>query len=252
MGQTPFSRTSRMSAHQFFKRMSLYNDDRYSWRETYFVLFDPERRLRLRELRRELRKHSGTFRILEENADTEGVLTSMIVASYEDHSALEINYREGKNVADEIRGLIETLENGCTPRERLRLRQAADCRARFDVLHFEQTADTAAFKIVKMPELRFAPPKPYPPKDKQTYFPKEQRSDKLNAQPGVRPRFHFDPDSYENCVNDGAGSDLDEQEVGMDSSIIERVDPNTLVLFLEILCLVTDGIAIDPASGIVI
>ena len=217
--------------------MSLFEDDRYAWRETYFVFFDPRCRPRLREVRQELRSHAGTFRILNEQADKLDLLQALTVASYEDHSALEISYREGEDVASEIGGLIEMLGNGCSAREKERLLRVAHYRAKFDVLHFEQTAGTAAFKIVKMPELRFAPP---------------QDSKQVAAPKGRRARFHFDPDSYENCVNNGAGAELDEQDAGMDSAIIERVDPNTLILLLETLCRLSDGVAIDPASGVVV
>jgi hypothetical protein len=225
--------------------MSLFNDERYTWRETYFVLFDPAMRPRLSDVRRELRHVAGALTILDSKAESGGNLLTMTVASYEDHSALEIVYREGNDVHNEICRLAEILEKGSTAKEKERLREAKTCRAKFEILHFEQTAGTAAFKIVKMPVLQFAPRK----KNKiEHLFSNGNYSDKLF--PNQTKRFHFDPDSYENCLVNGV--EPDEKACLEDSSEFERIDPNTLVFVLEILCRLCQGIAIDPASGVII
>ncbi len=208
--------------------MSLFTDERYTWRETYFVFFKPERRPLLRDIRRELRSHAGTFRVLDEQSDASERLRALTIASYEDHSALEVSYKEGDAVTSEVQGLVETLGAVCTARERETLLRLTHFRAKFDVLHFEQTAGTEAFRVVKMPELRFALPKD-----------SGKNSDR-NARPrGRAPRFHFDIDDYQNCVCNGVSPDderdgEDESDVGMDSAILERVDPNTLVLVLDV------------------
>ncbi len=243
--------------------MSLFDDERYTWRETYFVLFDPERRPRLSSVQRELQHRVGSRRILDAKADEEGRFLSMTLASYEDHAALEIIYREGDDVLAETAALAATLEKGCLEPERQRLEGAKLCRARFVVLLFEKTAGTGAFKIVKVPELRFAP-LPHvesdaktPPKPQgQGGFPKGQVSGKLvdKSNRPSRPKYHFDPDSYENCKTGGVelNNDFEFRDPAEDSSILERVDPNTLVLVLEILSRATHGIAIDPAGGVLI
>ncbi|MDR2755882.1 MAG: hypothetical protein LBC20_09265 [Planctomycetaceae bacterium] len=225
--------------------MSLFSDERYTWRETYFVLFDPAMRPRLSDVRRELRHVAGTLTILDNKAEPNGNLVSMTVASYEDHAALEIAYHEGNNVHSEIGLLTELLEKGSTPKEKEQLHHAKKYCAKFEILHFEQTAGTAEFKIVKMPVLQFAPReknRTVPPFSNRNY------SDKLFL--NQKKRFHFDPDSYENCTANGV--ELDENASSEDSAEFERIDPNTLVFVLEILCRLTKGIAIDPASGVII
>ncbi len=207
--------------------MSLYSDDRYSWRETYFVFFEPERRPLLCDVHRELNAHAGTFRILAERGDAANNLQSLTVASYEDHSALEVAYQEGEAVTAEIGGILETLGRPRSTREREKHLRLARCRAKFDLIHFEQTAGTAAFQIVKMPELQFTPPR------------------------SRRSRFRFDPEHYQNCAFNGLNAVEDETDADQDSAVFERVDPNTLVLILEILTRLSHGIALDPASGIV-
>jgi len=235
-----------------FALMSLYDDDRYTWRETYFVLFDDlRRRPLLDELRRELQLYGKTLKILAGQANGEGRLRQLTVASYEDHSALEIIFRQGAKVAAETDSLLRILEKGCTPKERERLRLVKQWSTKLDVLHFEQTAGTAEFKVVKLPVLKFQSP----PSDvaRREPFPTQRHADRF----GARPKFQFDPNSYENCLAGGVGDEyaqkLDQHEIGAeDSSIFERINPSTLVIVLEILCRLTDGIAIDPASGIII
>jgi hypothetical protein len=225
--------------------MSLFNDERYTWRETYFVLFDPAKRPRLSDVRRELRHVAGTLTILNDKAELNGNLTSMTVASYEDHAALEIVYHEGNSVPNEIGLLAEILEKGCTAKEKEQLQKAKKYRAKFEILHFEQTAGTAEFKIVKIPDLRFAPRE----KNKTTLpFSNGNYFDKLLST--QKKRFHFDPNSYENCIANGV--EPDENTNSEDSAEFERIDPNTLVFVLEILCRLCHGIAIDPASGVII
>jgi hypothetical protein len=226
--------------------MSLFSDERYTWRETYFVLFDPARRPQLSAVRRELRHVAGALSILESKSEPNGNLLEMMVASYEDHAALEIVYHEGKTVQTEIARLTELLEKGSTAKEKKQLLNAQKFQAKFEILHFEQTAGTAEFKIVKMPVLRFAPRENE--KKKTDTFSKSNNFDQLF---GIqKKRFYFDSDSYENCVADGV--EPDEKTNSEDSAEFERIDPNMLVFVLEILCRLTNGIAIDPASGIVI
>ncbi len=242
--------------------MSLYDDERYTWRETYFVLFDDlRRRPRLEDLRRELQPYRETLQILDAVSNSEGRLRKLTVASYEDHSALEIVFRQGANVVAEMDALVQILEKGCSTKEKERLHAVKHWSLKFDVLHFEQTAGTAAFKIVKKPELSFPPP--HSDVVLRDSFSTKPRADKLSRKsdkasktdPSVRrSRFRFDANSYENCLAGGVGEEyarkIDRQEAEAETAeSFERVDPNTLVLVLEILCRLTGGIALDPASG---
>ena len=234
--------------------MSLFNDDRYTWRETYFVLLgDLRRRPLLDELRQALRPYRRALKILDATTNAEGRLRTLTVASYEDHSALEIVFRHGTEVADEVDGLVQMLEKECTPREKECLRTVKQCSAKFDVIHFEQTAGTAAFNVVKLPVLKFSPP----PSDakRRDSFSTKHGADRLGGKSATgsfarRPQFRFDPNSYENCLAGGTGDEyvrkIDEAD---DSGVFERVDPDTLILVLETLCRLTGGIAVDPASG---
>jgi hypothetical protein len=139
-----------------------------------------------------------------------------------------MTYSEGDTVLAENNALLQTVINeSSSVQEKELFGLAKDYRAKLEILHFE-TGDTQVFDVVKMPELRFA---------------KEKSSG--------GGRFHFDPRSYNNCRNDGAGANLDRQDASADSVLLERLDPNTLSLVLEVLRKQTGGIAIDPMSGVV-
>ena len=243
--------------------MSLYDDDRYTWRETYFVLIDDLRwRPRLDELRRELQPQRQTLRILDGKANPEGRLRTLTIASYEDHSALEIVFRQGSGITAEMDVLIRTVEKGCSPKERHRLHSTKQWVARLDVLHFEQTAGTAAFGVVKLPVLKFQSPRS-DAGHRNSFSTKrgnDRQNDRTSPKTGAivrRPQFQFDPDSYDNCLAGGSGEayarELDRLEINPeDSGMFERVDPDTLLFVLQTLCRLTGGIAIDPASGVII
>ena len=243
--------------------MSLYDDERYTWRETYFVLIDDlRRRPRLDELRRELQPQFQTLKILDGSANPERRLRTLTVASYEDHSALEIVFRQGTGITAEIDALIRTIERSCSLKERHRLRSAKKWVAKLDVLHFEQTAGTAAFGVVKLPVLKFQSPRS--DAEQREYFSAKRGTDRLDDRAAQRtgpfarrPQFRFDPDSYGNCLAGGSGDEyareLDQLEITPeDSGMFERVDPDTLLFVLQTLCRLTGGIAIDPASGVII
>ena len=222
--------------------MTLFEDDRYDWRETYFVYFESSHRPKLPEVRRALQTYATFFNILNSKSEANGNLVEMTIASYEDHAALEIIYREGNDILTEAKHLARSLKKGATPEEHAKLQKIIQCRARFDVHHFEQLAGTAVFNVTKLPELKF--PKQRTRSALSSIFLKAFKTDTPNEE-----LFHFDPNSYAKCRSPGG----DESETtGADSGEFERINPEMLVTVLESLCFLSKGIALDPASGIVI
>ena len=227
--------------------MTLFEDDRYNWRETYFVYFESTHRPKLPNVRSALKTHAPLFDVLESKAEPVGHLTAITLASYEDHAALEIVYREGDDILKEARHLAWTLQKEASEKELAQLHKIAHCKTRFDVHHFEQTAATGVFNITKLPELKFS---------KQSTVPAEQGAVFLKAlEQNTSPngKFYFDMNSYEQCRSNQAGEELGATDAaGMDSGEFERINPEMLVTVLEILCRLCRGIALDPASGIVL
>jgi len=227
--------------------MTLFEDDRYDWLETYFVCFESAHRPKLPEIRRALKTYAPFFCVLDSKADPNGNLVAMTIASYENHAALEIVYREGKEVVSEIQHLVRSLKKEATATERSKLQRIVQCKTRFDVHHFEQTAETGVFNITKLPELKFA---------RQSTVPVERGDVFLKALGQGKAgsgRFHFDPDSYDRCRTGLPSEELDIADASAaDSGEFERINPEMLVTVLEILCRISRGVALDPASGIVL
>jgi hypothetical protein len=231
--------------------MTLFDDDRYAWRETYFVLFEPEMRPQFVDVRRNFDAHVGCFSVLDKKIGKDNSMEAITIASYEDHAAIEITYSEGEIVLTENEALFVTLSKDCPPKEREILRKAKKFAARYSVLHFEQVAGTAVFKVIKKPEIQFASPldrvvekatNANLKKIKQNY----RNENSLNEKFANRTRFRFDPSSFKRCLFGKKQSENTD-----DSLENERIDPNTLIAILDVLCNMTRGIAIDPASGIV-
>ena len=119
--------------------MSMFENNQYRWRETYFVLFDRSKRPTLEQLQQRLTRLNNRFTLTNLSADESGQFESLTVLSPDDFSALDISYLEGQEVVEQATELAEELDTtDCGAEERLRLERLRGCNARFDVLHFEQ------------------------------------------------------------------------------------------------------------------
>jgi hypothetical protein len=161
--------------------MSLFENSLYQWRETYFVLFEKERRPQADELAEELARLGPGYVIDNLQADENGAFEALTLHSPLDNAAMDITYIDGDEVVEQVRDLVRELrESSLTAEERAKARRLASANARFDLFHFEQIGD--------------------------------------------------------------AGLDDDE----------EAMDPGSLLLVLERLAHLSDGVCIDPQTGSVI
>jgi hypothetical protein len=161
--------------------MSLFDRDEFTWRETYFLLFDATKRPTFEQVEQALHDLNPSFEIIDRRADEQGMFESATVLAPEDYSALDISFLEGDEVrlhgndlAEELRPTVEESQ------DREKLKRLPEMTARFDIMHFEQAAPTTASE--------------------------EEPPD-------------------------------------------EMFDPTALLMVLETLSQLTDGIAIDPQSG---
>ena len=227
--------------------MTLFEDDRYDWRETYFVYFESVHRPKLPEIRRAWKTYNPFLTILDSKAEPDGSLVELTIASYENHAALEIVYREGRHVLNEAQHFVRSMYHEAMPDERSKLRKIIQCKTRFDVHHFEQTAKTDVFNITKLPELNFARQSTMPV-DRTDAFTKA-----LNQNRAKKGKFYFDPFSYAQCRFGYEIEGMDTFDATATSTEdMERINPEMLVMVLETLCRISRGIAIDPASGIIL
>jgi len=122
--------------------MSMFENDKYRWRETYFVLFDSKKRPSLKEVRKALSRMDGSLLMTNLNATDEGAFESLTLLATDDFAALDICYLDGDEVREHTEQLIDELSGpGCEPDSKEQIEQIRLCNARFDVLHFEQIAD---------------------------------------------------------------------------------------------------------------
>ena len=216
--------------------MSTFEDDRYQWRETYFVLFDPAKKPLLFDIRKGLERMFKSLEIREAIADEQGGIESLSAASYDDFAAIDLIYQCGDHVMAETEALLEEMVPLASSRNRKKLEKAKKYRARLDVLHFEQMEPIHHPEPQGDPVFTFAALQPQAAKSPFA----------------SRPKFQFDKDRYipppepdPLIVGDSEADSVSDEEIDQE----EKMDPNTLILVLELLCRLTDGVAIDPASG---
>lgn len=157
--------------------MSMFENESYRWRETYFVLFDARKRPPLEKVRKTLAALNRRFQLSNLTADERGRFESLTLLSPDDFAALDVCYVEGDEVHEQVEQLIAEMRKAIAetsdPALVQRLRSAT---GRFDVLHFEQINEDEA-----------------------------------------------------------EGDDM--------------LDPSAMLIVLEVLAKMTDGIAVDPQSG---
>jgi hypothetical protein len=122
--------------------MSLFEDSRYQWRETYFVLFDVRQRPKATDVQRLLTELGPRMTIQELAANDAGLLDSMTVLSHADAAGMDITYVEGEEVKEQVLQLRQDWKGKSGgPKEKPHLDRALHANARFDVYHFEEVTD---------------------------------------------------------------------------------------------------------------
>ncbi|MDZ7616132.1 MAG: hypothetical protein U1E05_03960, partial [Patescibacteria group bacterium] len=125
--------------------MSMFENDQYRWRETYFVLFRSGNRPKLDAVGKALRQIDARYQLANSVATEAGLFESVTLISPDDFAAIDICYTEGDDVCEQMQELVVELrpaacDSGCEAQ----LKQMAACDARFDVLHFEEVSGSFA------------------------------------------------------------------------------------------------------------
>jgi len=202
------------------ERMSMFDDNRFCWRETYLVMLDRLKRPVAAEAVRRLQKLDKRFEITmpgdAKSCDCANrLLESLVVVAPNDSAAVEIRYGEGAEVVKEFATLADELErHEPSAKERKKIARARELTAKIELLHFEQIQDAPATKQNVPAKLSF-------------------------------PRYsHF----IKNLALDIMSPDDEPDEFGL----VERLNPNSLIQILKLVTHLADGIAFDPASGVVL
>ncbi|MCE5268620.1 MAG: hypothetical protein LLG00_12110 [Planctomycetaceae bacterium] len=124
--------------------MSMFEDSRYRWRETYFVLFDAKHRPPLTSVTKALSAINKRFELGNLNADSRGQIDSLTLISPDDFAALDICYTSGDEVLEQGAALIDELKKlGADMPPPVPWEQIKRYDGRFDVLHFERVPEDA-------------------------------------------------------------------------------------------------------------
>lgn len=123
--------------------MSLFENDEYQWRETYFILFAQEKLPSAESVVKMLQRMNSRFQIRDTRVDESGKLESLTLESPDDYSALDISLLRGDEVVEQSADLIkDLLRSASSASEKQRIRDLAKLNCRFDVYHFEQLVFT--------------------------------------------------------------------------------------------------------------
>jgi hypothetical protein len=121
--------------------MSLFADSRYQWRETYFVLFDPQTRPKAADVQAALTALGPRLAVSEVAANEDGLLESMTVLSHADAAGMDLTYVEGDEVKEQIIQLKQEWKaKKPSPKEKPHVDRVLHASARFDVFHFEEVS----------------------------------------------------------------------------------------------------------------
>ncbi|QDU94774.1 hypothetical protein [Lignipirellula cremea] len=119
--------------------MSLFENELYHWRETYFVLFEEKQRPTAEAMKAALLELGERYEIAEIRIDESERFESVTIYSPTDFAAMDITYCGGEDALESVAQLREDMrDKPLTAVEKGKLKRLASCDARLDIYHFEQ------------------------------------------------------------------------------------------------------------------
>lgn len=122
--------------------MSLFEDSKYQYRETIFVLFTSQNRPTAAAFQEALRDLGNRYEVTNVQQDANKMFESLTLKAPYDHAAMDITYVEGEDVTGQVAELNDDLRNSTlSGMEIEKLAKLGECDARFDIYHFEEIAE---------------------------------------------------------------------------------------------------------------
>lgn len=122
--------------------MSLFENEQYLYRDTFFVHFDASNRPSGEEIRNCIAEIDETCE-LKNLRETDDKFESVTVMSPHDSSAMDITFVKGDEVAEQIEELMGEFRTMTLSGDDMsKLKTLASCNARFDIFHFEKRSET--------------------------------------------------------------------------------------------------------------
>lgn len=121
--------------------MSLFGNDEYQWRETYFVMLRAVDRPRTEPVLACLKQGRGHYELKDVLSDDHGRFESLTLLSPDDFSGMDVTYVTGNEVTEQLDELSrEIAKSTLTEEDRKKLARLQQCDARLDIYHFEHMA----------------------------------------------------------------------------------------------------------------
>lgn len=119
--------------------MSLFENEDYQYRDTFFVMFDCGQRPTSAQVKEALNELGGRYEVVNIRETEEG-FESITVKSPYDFSAMDIVLVEGTEVENQVKELLDEFKSiTLIGDEAEKLKKLKHCNARFDIYHFEQS-----------------------------------------------------------------------------------------------------------------
>ncbi|MDR3109304.1 MAG: hypothetical protein LBU65_06405 [Planctomycetaceae bacterium] len=239
----------RFNFNPTHKTMSLFEDPDYEWRETYFVFTDKKHRPSQHDVKHGLRRSMPSLKIRLERKSIDGGLDFLSVVSDESHSGIDIIWSAGEFLGAELDALAIELEKTASPRDLQQIKKIKHATAKIEIMHFGH--------IIK------GTPTENSPNPQQTenggyrqgnadgvFWKPFALDDESNDSEEHKKRFQFDVNRYiepPTPMVPPIGEDTAVHIFSESDSAI--MTPDSLIFVLELIRRMTNGIAVDPASG---
>ncbi len=123
--------------------MSLFEDDRYQYCDTFFVYFEAGNRPSLADIEKALSSGGETCELADAKSDADGAFKSITVRSPHDSSAMDIAFVSGEEVVEQVEELVAEFRQISLEGEEFdKLDQIKTADARLDVYQFERVSDS--------------------------------------------------------------------------------------------------------------
>jgi hypothetical protein len=122
--------------------MSLFEDNRYMYRDTFFVFFQHRNRPTSDSIEQALKKMGDKYQA-KNFREVDGKFESVTIYSPQDYSAMDIVCVEGDDVREQTREILAEFQSmTLTGEDRTKLKQLSGADCRYDVFHFGQVTDS--------------------------------------------------------------------------------------------------------------
>jgi hypothetical protein len=121
--------------------MSLFDNDLYQWRETYFVYFRQKDRPTLGRIEACLKKSGQRLRHEGERADEDDQFESITLFAPDSNSAMDVACVADGDVAEACESLIGEINSEAGLEDPEGLAKLDGCDGRLEVMHFEEMVE---------------------------------------------------------------------------------------------------------------